>query len=393
SASSWTWPSTASILTGASTVRHGLQDPEHCFLADEFLTLPEAFQLQGVTTAGFSCNPMVSAGKNFDQGFETWEEYSWTLTRNMLPDVAAWLAEHADDQFFLYLQLIDPHTPYRPSARHRAGFRTEREQLKKAELLRFVEHRVRGETYPAPRLKAEVERMQRLYRASVASVDDDIAALLALLEEHGIADETVVAVTSDHGEEFLEHDMLGHANQLYDESVRVPLILVGPSVPSGVRETHPVENRALPATLMALAGLEVPRELAAPMLTNSRALERSKDEPIFFAVHNGSWPDRSAAELASVPRLFAVQQGSLRLLWAPARGAESKERLALFDLERDADARNDLAPDRPADVQRLRSAIEVWRVRELARRPTLLPGGAAAAAGLRALGYGGSQDD
>jgi len=393
SASSWTWPSTASILTGASTVRHGLEDPEHCFLADEFLTLPEAFQLQGVTTAGFSCNPMVSAGKNFDQGFETWREYSWTLTRDMLPDVAAWLDEHAGEQFFLYLQVIDPHTPYRPSDRHRAGFRTERERFKKKELLRLVESRVSGEAYPEHRLLAEVDRMQRLYRASVASVDDDMATLMGLLEERGLADDTIVAVTSDHGEEFLEHDLLGHANQLYDESVHVPLILVGPSVPSGVRESRPVENRALAATLMALAGVEVPRELAALSLIDTAALERTQGDPIFFAVHNGSWPDRSAAELHPVPQLFAVQHGPLRLLWAPGLDSGSSERVALFDLERDAAARNDLAPDRPADVERLRAVIEAWRARELAQRPALLPGGTAAAAELRAMGYGGSQDD
>jgi arylsulfatase A-like enzyme len=235
--------------------------------------------------------------------------------------------------------------------------------------------------------------MQRLYRASVASVDDDIATLMGLLEERGLADETIVAVTSDHGEEFLEHDLMGHANQLYDESVRVPLILVGPSVPSGVRESRPVENRALPATLMALAGLEVPRELAALSLIDTAALERTRGEPIFFSVHNGSWPDRSAGELHQVPELFAIQQGALRLLWAPASSSGAIERLALFDLERDAGASNDLSLERPADVKRLRTAIEEWRARELAQRPTLLPGGEAAAAELRALGYGGSQDD
>ena len=78
--------------------------------------------------------------------------------------------------------------------------------------------------------------------------------------------------------------------------------------------------------------------------TDSSAVERARDEPIFFALHNGSWPDRSAGELQPVAQLFAVQLGPLRLLWAPARSSETMERLALFDLERDPDASNDLAP-------------------------------------------------
>ncbi|MEM7517007.1 MAG: sulfatase-like hydrolase/transferase, partial [Planctomycetota bacterium] len=115
STSSWTWPSTASLLTGLYPSEHGVLSNEACTLSSPLKTVAEAMQVQGWTTAGFACNPLIAANRGYDQGFERFEDVAtMTAARDVMPDVMEWLRENSGSRFFLYLQLIDPHTPHDP---------------------------------------------------------------------------------------------------------------------------------------------------------------------------------------------------------------------------------------------------------------------------------------
>jgi arylsulfatase A-like enzyme len=94
------------------------------------------------------------------------------------------------------------------------------------------------------------------YDREIAHLDDRLEALFSALEQRRLLDGTLVIVTSDHGEEFMEHGLLGHGFNVYDTTLHVPLIVTWPEVvPSGVRVRRPVGLQDLPATIMELAGL------------------------------------------------------------------------------------------------------------------------------------------
>ena len=250
-ASSWTFPSTASILTSLSPPEHGVESHLYCFLAEEHLTMAEIFQDAGWTTAAWVVNPLVRSERDFDQGFETFRESTWTKAGEIVADVKSWLAEHGESRFFLYLHLGDPHE-YRPSDPYRARFTgTAPDGFSMPEFRRLNEESRAGTLQDDARLRSFVTYMSGLYDGAVAEVDEAFGALLAALEESGHGEDTLVVFTSDHGEAFLEHGLCLARRASYDELVHVPLVIAGPGVPEGERIASPVENRFLAPTLRA----------------------------------------------------------------------------------------------------------------------------------------------
>lgn len=101
---------------------------------------------------------------------------------------------------------------------------------------------------------AQMAQEVAMYDAALNNTDDQLSSLLSHLEENGVLRDTVVVITSDHGEEFDEHGFVTHTNALYTELIRVPLIIVSPGlVPSGLRISTPVSQTNIPSTLIELA--------------------------------------------------------------------------------------------------------------------------------------------
>jgi arylsulfatase A-like enzyme len=93
------------------------------------------------------------------------------------------------------------------------------------------------------------------YDASIAYLDQELDRLLSELDRRGVLSRTIVVLTSDHGESFGDHGLIGHGNSLYRQVIHVPLVLIGPGqLPGGLRVTQPVSLRSIPATLMDLTG-------------------------------------------------------------------------------------------------------------------------------------------
>src|SRR5262249_23674410 len=111
SASSWTVPSTASLLTGLDPVVHGAVDEKRYYLIDANTTLAEAAQALGVTTAAFVAHGLICPEKNFDQGCETFALRGYANARALNELFFRWLADHRDLQFLAYLHYWDPHDP------------------------------------------------------------------------------------------------------------------------------------------------------------------------------------------------------------------------------------------------------------------------------------------
>ncbi len=383
SSASWTWPSTASVLTSLTPPEHGVLDQAACYLSESLVTVAEVFQGAGFTTTAFSSNPLVSADKNFDKGFESFHEYHWDVAADVIADAETWVREKGGHRFFMYLHLVDPHGPYEPDPDLALEFgRPAPPDFSEEDHSRLVGRLRRSEAVDMRELERNNAYLSSLYDGEVATVDRALGGFLDALDRMGLLDRTVVAVTSDHGEEFLEHGMMGHGRQIYAESVHVPLILAGPGVPRGVRIDTPVENRFLAPTLLELCGVEPRRNLAGrPNLLDPEDVSARASEPIFFASDLGWWPGHGARALRG------VRTSDRLLISSPARSDDGVGLALLFDLDLDPGAMEDLARERPEEVAELDGLVQGWLDRSAKVRPTVFDGGDEARAMLEDLGY------
>ncbi|UCH36034.1 MAG: sulfatase [Armatimonadota bacterium] len=229
-------------------------------LANEAVTLAECFAAQGYETAAFSSHFIISRQCNFNQGFK------WLLQQDRQDDAMVercrrWLARHRDDRYFVLLYLWDPHLPYRAkdlSPELQAKCAKVRASVAKGWPPLAPDIR-RPKLTPNPSNDAEcspleVEVLHELYDGAVRQADQRVGRVL---EAIGAAPRTVVALLSDHGEEFLDHGGLRHKLTLYRELLHVPFIIRAPRETQRVTDT-PVSNLDLMPTLLALAGIPQP---------------------------------------------------------------------------------------------------------------------------------------
>lgn len=270
STTSWTQPAIASLFTGSPPAI--MAPRSRRYIVPRAATLASALQAGGYRTAGFVANPFVHRGAGFAQGFE--EYASWRLTQRAgEPDdakaPAAWVNEHAsrwlaspgrgDAPWLLYLHYMEPHLPYAPAEPVARRFWRDRAldvAATVAELTRKLRaYHDNGKTEFPPR---EVAAMIDLYDGAIAEVDAAIADLFRHLDAE-VRARTIVCVTADHGEEFADHGRFLHAHSLYEELIRVPLILVSPGGGMGTgRIDHVVEISDVAPTLLDLAGVAPP---------------------------------------------------------------------------------------------------------------------------------------
>jgi arylsulfatase A-like enzyme len=269
---SWTMPAVASIMTGLHPRSHGAVGPDPdgddahpggTLLPDAVVTLAEVAQQAGITTVGVSSNMLVSRATNLAQGFETFVELPFDRTaRDYAPASVVnrafldWLRRAGGLRFFAYLHYMEPHGPYAPPPSLRpAAPPGIRRDLAEGWVQDFARNFDRGRVGPPS--PAEVAHLSALYDGDVHSWDDAFAPLLRALEHSGLLDRTVVVVVADHGEEFLEHGKLTHGAHLYEETIHVPLVMVGPGIPAGRRADLAQQIDVLP-TVAALLGAPPP---------------------------------------------------------------------------------------------------------------------------------------
>ena len=265
SPSSWTLPATASLLTGLPPNTHGVLGDQRSYLMEGLLTWPERLREEGLVGAAFVANPLVAEGNNFHQGFEHWDQQVDADADVLTDSLLDWVDGQADDaRWFAYLHLMDPHAPYGAPGENRDRFIEEDDPLLERDFDVLLPHQVQaGEVTLSPE---EIEHVRALYDGEVAYMDRALGRLLDALEERGELQRTTILLTADHGEELFEHERLGHGYSLYEELVHVPLILVGPGVPQGIRVDTPVGTAGLANTVLHLAGAPLSPDAAPPLL-------------------------------------------------------------------------------------------------------------------------------
>lgn len=252
--SPWTLPSHASILTGLYPSRHTLNSPIK-YLPAHVLTMAEVLKKQGFSTAAIVNSLNVSRKHGLDRGFDTFsyvEEFRDQMEPSLVENHAVeWLSKNAIEPFFLFLHYYDVHSDYVSLPEYEKMFVRPYDgniDGSSAQLKKFrrgtVEINQRG-----------AEHLIDLYNAGIRQMDDGIARLLAVIKELQLLDKTLIVITSDHGEEFLEHGDILHGRSQYQELIHVPLIMSGPGLPNGKRIAKPVSLVDLMPTILALLDL------------------------------------------------------------------------------------------------------------------------------------------
>ena len=408
----WTTPAHASLFTGLYPSAHGA-DSGHLWLDDERVTLAEAFRDDGYHTLGYIENPCLSKMFNFQQGFETYEEI-WKKIPKAAGDMGAgltnvlidkWLswregnAEARRQPFFVFINYVEPHLPYNPPEPERYRFLSQPIDMQAVDRLRAFKHpeEVRYIMGSVSLSAADLRILSDLYDGEIAYIDRRVGEAVDLLRRRGLLDDTVVAITGDHGEEIGEHHFLDHKMNVYEPLLRIPMVLRYPkAIRAGERIKDPVMLQDLYPTLLDLAGIRPPE---APGSSGGPAGPEARPLPGIRGLApgaprgagaGGAAPDPLISEFArpisflDVMResgpghdisgwdraLVGYRQGDEKLHWA------SDGRHRLFDLSRDPGEEHDLAPERPDRVAVLARAVETWLSRPGVRPPMGLRGSA-----------------
>jgi arylsulfatase A-like enzyme len=359
---SWTLPSHASMFTGLPGSAHGC-NWMHVYLDDRFETLAERLQAAGYQTVGLSSNPILSRSRNFHQGFDTyWTTYNYANSLEVNERLGRWFEEtrQPDRPFFIFLNYIDAHSPYVPAS-HLLEWSSEdvAEKWKHKNQNRvMIDHMLTR----LDRLSAEeIAELEALYDGEIAAADKVVGEFLAFLRDNNLYDNTVIVVTSDHGEHFGEHHMMFHHYSLYEPLVRVPLIIRFPSQFEPGIEEMLVQSHDVFPTALELAGVAFecrPEHNCRSLVGTDRAKER-------LAVAEYLAP--AASHLVRVKqqrprgdytmflrRIRAMQIGRMKLIQYYPGSAE------LFDLGKDPLETVDLSSDNTSATTQLRSQLESW---------------------------------
>jgi arylsulfatase A-like enzyme len=397
---SWTRPSFASIVTGRypSSHRTTLKSSS---LPDEIVTLPEAMQSAGYTTLGIATNYNVAPFFNFHQGFDAYRylEPSFVLGANdtaakllfvqflrkrietyrakrnrvepgsayqdasiVNRELLAMLGDKPQTPFFAFVGYMDPHDPYYPHPYNGTGYSRA--------------------ANPSP-LPEEAPELVRLYNGEIEYWDQEFGKLIAELKARKLYDDLTILITSDHGEEFMDHGSYWHGTTLYDEQLRVPLLVKLPRGDrAGTRVSHWVESVDIMPTLLRQGGIAIPEGVQGKDLM--KATERTfAEEDHEGNVLRAMRTRRGASEL----KIIEANQGNPRGL----------QPLELYRTDQDPKELVSLAHEEP-EVLKIAATLLDQRGQAAQKgaaqtQSVDLTADGSAVEKLRALGYAGGEDD
>lgn len=342
-----TLPSHASLLTGLTPLAHGVRNNSGSLLGPTIPTLAEQFRAAGYRTAAFVSGFPLHRRFGLARGFDVYDDrflrsddptrapYDERRADRTLAAAIAWVRQSQEQgtrPFLVWIHFFDPHAPYEPPEPYRTRF------------------------------------SDRPYDGEIAFVDEQIGRLL---DSGLLGRNTIVAVTSDHGEGLGEHGEPTHGVFIYESTIRVPLVFAGPGIPARADAASLARIIDIAPTLLDLAGLPPFKS------TEGRSLRRAIE-------------GRTAAsdEPAYMESLYA----RLSFGWAPLHGVRDRmwtyvdaPTPELFDLTSDPGEQHNLARERPADSARLARMVRA----AVSKAPTAAQASTPAdvAERLRSLGY------
>lgn len=312
-----TLPAHASMFTGLTASQHNTHY-SHPQLDDRYTTIAELLKESGYDTYLWSANPHVSAQTQLHQGFDEvqhpWDSdrmseaieivrakvvqdhgtgvaaalegqvRSWAIKATgelAQPALLRWLeSREGDEPYFAFLNYMEAHRQYIPSRAYRERFMTP-EQVERSYTIDHSWLTVWRYVFGAHEYSDEdLAIIKATYDATLAELDDLLANLLDALRDQGALENTIVVLTADHGEHLGEHHLMDHQYTLFEEVLRVPLIVHYPEHFEPGRDDSPVTNADIFPTLVELAGVTAP-ELPSP----AQSLLHPTERRVRFAEH------------------------------------------------------------------------------------------------------------
>jgi len=395
------------LFTSLYPSTHGIHlTREGRCLAQGVPTLAAVLKQAGYTTAAFTEGCGVSSHLGFDRGFDRYhngtpsQERPHKMIEGTFGKAQAWLRANAEKRFFLFFHTYEVHTPYHPPAPHDSAFDTRYEgPLKPPIYADPVRDMLRcGEiTHGSP----EVDRIVSLYDGEIAYLDTFVGRLRDTLRDLNLMERTLIVILSDHGEDFLDHfSLAGHGHSLYEELVRVPLILCLPDTKEGApdRIPRPVGLIDVTPTLLEYLRIPLPPGLQGrsllPLLNGDSLPER----PVFmedltlierYGVRSGTRKRIYSPKIEEHPLLPLIRSHASTLGLERFQGLFEEEEE--FDLNRDpGETRNLLSAEPEGRETPLGAKLQDW-MRAIESGPHWggdpAPMDSATLDRLRALGY------
>jgi len=278
SSAPWTLPAVASIMTGLPPATH-MTTTASSKLPGKFKTTAEYMLDSGYYTGAIVKNIFLHPEYNIDQGFIDYYHYpksnkyvrsfgsaliNIAINKKLRDDVTTeditdlsinWLKENSDKDFFLWVHYFDPHQPYAPPEVYMAD--KSKPPTRIGMEFNGAKHIRSGHFVPTVR---EREWIRELYEAEVRYVDDNLGRLLESLKRSGLYEDSLIILTSDHGEEFWDHGGFEHGHALYNEVIHVPLIIKLPGENQAGEESMRVSTQSLMRTILDASGVEYERD-------------------------------------------------------------------------------------------------------------------------------------
>jgi arylsulfatase A-like enzyme len=348
--SNWTLPSHVSMFSGLYPRATGLTQapdgkPVNCKPYVEALRdrlLPEVLRKAGYATRGVSANAWISKGTGFATGFDEFQNVigarqlkindthlgaraHWMLegVRARSDDGAQevskilhrWLQDGLEKPFFWFVNLVECHSPYLPPRPYNdISVRARLRAAKDVQRYQTVGAVWRACAVREPISPTALSRMRHLYGRSIRQLDDWLAALLDDMDRHGVLEDTLVMVTSDHGENLGESNLIGHAFSLDERLIHVPFIVSGPGA---FHLSKAVSLTSLPRLIAKAIGLtETPWTNAQPedgvVVSQYDALARSDDPRVIQTAAEWGLDEHAIGWVSS--KGTAATDGTLKLV-------------------------------------------------------------------------------
>jgi arylsulfatase A-like enzyme len=261
--SGWTLPSHATMMSGLAPQRHGAVGARFR-IRDDVPLLAEQLSEAGYHTAAVANGPFVGERFGFDRGFGSFHYVDPVHVVEHHRQVMEVLGK-AQPPFFLFFHYMSVHQPYEPPEEFDLFSRPDAPRPEGDGNLRTLKAALQRGTRTLD--EAELAALRDRYDGEIRYLDHRIRDVFTALGDR-IDRDTVVLITSDHGEEFLEHGDLGHNGNLYQVLVRVPLMLRGPGIPQEMRVTTMAGLVDIMPTFLDLAGLPIPPNVQGTSLRN-----------------------------------------------------------------------------------------------------------------------------
>lgn len=334
-----TAPGTAAIMSGVLPWRSGVLSNGQ-IIQDPIPTLSTYLQKHGYHTAALLGNRVLRPGAGFERGFSTYEVVEPADADRITDAAIEWLHQDRDPTkpFFLWLQYMDPHGPYDPPREFLSDLNLESfESLPGIPLLPKGDNTGRGGVpYYQWSFMPDADRDGRSYlmryAAEVRFFDREVGRLLRYLDDRGILDETLLVVTSDHGEALNgDHGFFfSHDNGLTEDQIRVPLMLYYPGCDRGSVLNFPVSTLSILPTILGVLGLP----------------------PFEFVDGHNLLDSTSRPVLAQKRREASLRKGRWKITWRRSVG------FRLFDLVSDPQETQDTSKQHPGLFQELRTSLQ-----------------------------------